>query len=263
MKQYLHFFDYALWIAIAALQLLLLVTAIRKGLARVTPAYVAFLSFVAMQSSALLAISHFLAYRVYFWAFYFGAATEAALLLWIVYDVFRNVFDPLSSLPPRSVAKVVAGAAIIAAISITLAIWKPAVQPDPLAALARTFQRTTNFIVSLSFWSLVVYARKLGIPWRSRMAGIAAGFLFFLTIQSITTAALGFTPRSWFGTLSRIGIISYLASLIVWVRAVQRQEEEVQLPTPAAVAKFRSLVAHARSDSRRLTVQGKTKWSEQ
>jgi hypothetical protein len=260
MKQYLHLFDYALWIAIAAMQWLLLVIAIRKGLARVAPAYVAFLSFVATQSMALLAISSFLAYRVYFWSFYFGAAVEAALLLWIVYDVFRNVFDPLSSSPPRTVAKVVTGLAIIAAIAITLAIWSPATRPDPIAALARTFQRTTYFTVALSFWSVVFYARQQGIPWRSRMAGIAAGFLFFLTIQSITTAALGFAPRSWFGPLSRFGIISYLVTLLVWLRAVQRQEDDAALPTPEALLQLGAAVEQMRSAGGKLATLGKTRW---
>jgi hypothetical protein len=259
MKQYLHSFDYALWIVIAALQLIMLATSIRKGLARTTPWYHAFLSFVSVESIILMAVAQFMAYPVYFWAFYFGGAIEAALLFFVVYDVFRNVFDPLNSLRPGTVAKAVAGVAIITAVSITLAIWKPAVRPDALAALARTFQRTTNFVVSLSFWSLVFYARKLGIPWRSRMVGIAAGFLFFLTIQSTTTAALGFAPQSWFASLSRIGIISYLASIFMWLRAAQ-EEDRGELPTPEAFLKLSAAVGQMQDATQRLTVQGKTRW---
>jgi hypothetical protein len=114
--------------------------------------------------------------------------------------------------------------------------------------------------VALSFWSVVFYARKLGIPWRSRMAGIAAGFLFFLTIQSITTAALGFAPQSWFGALSRIGLVSYLASLFVWLRAVQRKEAKVQLPTPEALLQLRAAVEQMQNATGNLAVQGKTRW---
>jgi len=260
MKQYLHFFDYAIWIAVTTLQWILVAISIRERLARITPFYTVFISFVAVQSSVLFGISQLMPYPVYFWAFYFGAATETALLFFVVYDVFRNVFDPLSSLPPRTLAKAVAGVAIIATFSITLAMWKPAVQPDALAALARTFQRTTNFVVSLSFWSLVFYARKLGIPWRSRTAGIAAGFLFYMTIQSITTAALGFAPKAWFSTLSRIGIVSYLASLFVWIRAVQQQEAEAELPTPEAVLQLGAAVKQMRNAAEKLAVQKKTRW---
>jgi hypothetical protein len=121
-------------------------------------------------------------------------------------------------------------------------------------------KRTTNFVVSLSFWSLVIYARKLGIPWRSRMAGIAAGFLFFLTIQSITTAALGFAPQSWFASLNRIGIISYLSSLFVWLHAVQREEDRAELPTPEALLHLAAAVGQMRNATGKLAVQGKTRW---
>jgi hypothetical protein len=260
MKQYLHLFDYAIWDAVVSLQWMLLFISIRKGMARLAPSYVAFVAFAAVESTALTVIAQFMAYSVYFWAFYFGVGLETALLFFVVYDVFRNVFDPLSSLPPRTVAKLVAGIAIIATVSITLAIWKPAVRPDALAALARTFERTTDFIVSLSFWSVVFYARKLGIPWRSRIAGIAAGFLLSLTSQSITTAAMGFAPQSWFGGLSRTGSICYLASLFVWLRAVQRNEARVELPTPEALLQLSAAVGQMRNAAGKLAVQGKTGW---
>jgi hypothetical protein len=261
MKQYLHLIDYAVWIAVASLQWMLLIVSIRKGMARLSPSYVAFVAFAALESTALTVVAQFMAYQVYFWAFYFGVALETALLFFVVYDVFRNVFDPLSSLPPRTVAKAVAGVAIITAVSITLGIWKPAVRPDALAALARTFERTTDFIVSLSFWSLVVYARKLGIPWRSRMAGIAAGFLLYLTSQSVTTAVMGFAPQSWFAFLNRIGIDIYLATLFVRLRAVQRQETKVELPTPDALLHLVAAVGQMRNATGKLaTVQGKTRW---
>jgi hypothetical protein len=260
MKQYLHLFDYAAWIAVASMQWMLLIISIRKGMARLAPSYVAFVAFAAFESTVLTVVAQFMAYPVYFWAFYFGVGLETALLFFVVYDVFRNVFDPLSSLLPRTVAKAVAGVAIIMAVSVTLAIWKPAIRPDALAALARTFERTTNFVVALSFWSLVIYARKLGIPWRSRMAGIAAGFLFFLTIQSITTAALGFAPQSWFASLNRIGIVSYLSSLFVWLHAVQRDEDRAELPTPEALLHLATAVGQMRTATQKLAVQGKTRW---
>jgi hypothetical protein len=260
MKHYLHLADYALWLAVVSLQWTLLVVSIRKGMLRLAPSYIAFLVFASIESTALTVIALFLPYSVYFWAFYLGVGVETALLFFVVYDVFRNVFDPLNSLPPQTVAKAVAAVAIITAVSITLAIWKPAVRPDALAALARTFERTTDFIVSLSFWSLVVYARKLGIPWRSRIAGIAMGFLFFLTVQSITTAAMGFAPQSWFASLNRIGIVSYLASVFMWLHAVQREEAKVELPTPEALVQLSAAVGQMRDATQRLTVQGKTRW---
>jgi hypothetical protein len=264
MKQYLQLSDYALWMAIVALQWYLLVVAIRRGIGKLAPRYVLFVAFVSLKSTSLFLISRYLSYPAYFWAFYLGMAAETFLLVCVLHDIFRSVFDPLGSLPPRAVGKLVTSVALIMTAALTLAMWSPAVNSDAAVALLRTVHRSAEFVVALSLWSVVFYARALGIPWRSRIAGIASGFLFYLTVQSLVTAAigldLGLTAVTW---LSRIGIISYLISLVVWVLAVRRQEAAVALPTPAALGKLRSLVAQTRSDSGRLTVQRKTKWSEQ
>lgn len=264
MKDYLQLLDYILWIAIIALQWSLLVVAVRSGIRRIAPRYVFFVAFLSLQSTALLAVSRYLSYSAYVWAFYAGMAAETFLLIFVVHEIFRSAFDPLGSLPPRTVAKLVAGVILISTTALTLAIWSPAVNPDAVVALLRTFHRSAEFVVALSLWSVVLYARALGIPWRSRVAGITVGFLLYLTIQSIVTAAIGANPGRLAVTwLSRIGIVSYLGSLIVWMAAVRRQEVAVELPTPDAIGKLRSLVAQARSDSGKLTVQSKTKWSEQ
>jgi hypothetical protein len=190
-------------------------------------------------------------------------AIESALLLSVLYDIFRRVFDPLSSLPPKTLAKLGAGVAAILIVATTLAFSRPATNSTAITALVRTLHRSTEFVIALSFWSLVMYARALGIPWRSRLAGIAAGFLFYLSIDTVTTAAFGFAPRSWFAWWDRADNAVFLITLFIWSRAVQIKEKEVELPTPEALLQLRNAVAQMRSDSKKLTVQGKTRWIEE
>jgi hypothetical protein len=264
MKAYLLLPDYILWVAIVGLQWCLLVLAIRHGIGRVAPRYVIFIGFLSVQSTLLFLVSRYLTYSAYVWAFYLGMGIETLLLVLVLYDIFRSVFDPLGSLPPKIVAKIASQVVAIAAAALTLAIWKPAVSPDAVLSFLRTFHRSAEFIATLSLWSVVLYARALGIPWRSRVAGLASGFLLYLTVQSLITAAIGLNPgRAVISWLSRTGIISYVVSLVIWILAVRRQEAVVQLPTPAALGKLRVLISEARSDSGKLTVQSKTKWSEQ
>jgi hypothetical protein len=262
MKSYLQLLDYVLWIVIVVLQWCLLLVAVRSGIRRHAPRYVVFLTFLSLQSTTLFLVARYLSYSAYVWAFYAGMAAETFLLVLVVHEIFRSAFDPLGSLPPRTVAKLAASIVLISTVGLTLAVWKPAINSDAVVALLRTFHRSAEFVVALSLWSVVIYARALGIPWRSRVAGIALGFLLYLTIQSVVTAAIAVNPGRLAVTwLSRIGIVSYLGSLTVWMVAVRRQEVPVELPTPAALGKLRSLVAHARSDSGKLTVQSKTNWS--
>ena len=262
MKQYLHALDYVLWIVTIFSECVLLALAIRKGIRRLLPSYVYYLGFLCSQAVLLFAIAQWLPYRFYFWSYYGGLILETCLWVVVLYDIFRRVFNPLDSLPSGSLAKLVASIVIISVIAITLAISRPAVNSSAITVLVRTLHRTTEFVVALSLWSLVMYARSLGIPWRSRIAGITAGLLFYLSVDTAAQAAEGFASQPWFGWIDRIGNTGFLVSIFMWALAVRRQEIVVELPTPAALDKLRSLVAQMQLDSGRLAVQGKTKWSE-
>jgi hypothetical protein len=262
LKHYLQFFDNCLWLAIVVLQWWLVLWAMRKRIFLHARMFTIFLAFVATQATALFAISR-LPYAVYFWGYYVGATVEVILLVLVVYEVFLKVFAPLESLPPRAVARLLT--TIIASLIIvtTLAVWRPATRPDVIAAFARTLDRTANLVVAVSFWSVVLYARSLGIPWRSRIAGIAKGFLLYLSVQSAIVAIMGFTQQTWWAPLNRIAMVSYTAALLIWTHALRRQEEEIQLPTPAALLKLRTAVAQMRRKTQTLVVQGKTRWIEE
>ena len=263
MKQYLHSLDYVIWIATIGGQWALLFLCKRFGLRKSLPKYFWFVAFLCLQATALFSISEFLPYRIYFWSFYSGLVVETILLLCVLYDVFRRVFDPLSSLRPKTLAKLGAAIAVILILAITLAFSQPAANSSVITSLVRTLHRSTEFVIALSFWSLVMYARALGIPWRSRLAGIAAGFLVYLSVDTATTAAFGFAPQAWLEWCNRLGNAAFLIALVMWVHAVRQQEPEVELPAPAALLQLRSVVAQMRSDSQKLTVQGKTRWIEE
>ncbi|MBZ5522267.1 MAG: hypothetical protein LAP21_08495, partial [Acidobacteriia bacterium] len=142
---------------------------------------------------------------------------------------------------------------IIAVVAITLAMWRPAVNAEALVALCRTAHRTSEFVVCCSLWSVVLYARSLGIPWRSRVAGIARGFLVYLTFQAVTTAGVAFAGAAWVAWLSRAGIASYLVALVLWFRAVRQPEEiSLELPTPDALLGLMRLMGQMRPGTRQL-----------
>jgi len=260
VKTYLHLLDYVLWIVTILSECLLLFVAVRGRAGRALPRYVLYVGFLCFQALLLLAISQFLPYTFYFWTYYAGMAVETCMLMVVLYDIFRGIFDPLNSLPDRTVAKLISFVVVISAVAITLALWVPAVNRDSVTVLVRTFHRTTGFVVALSFWSLVMYARSLGIPWRTRIAGITGGFLLYLSVNTFTVAMVGFAPQSWFPWLDRIGNAAFMASLFVWLGAVQREETKVELPTPEALLQLRATVEQIQNAGGKLAVQGKTRW---
>lgn len=253
MTKYLHLLDYALWFSIIAMQWFLCGVASRRGVARMLPRYMLFLFFVSLQSTSLVVVSFLFSYSAYFWAFYIGMALETALMVGVVYDIFKNEFHPVDVLPAGSIAQVAVSLVIIAVVAITLAMWRPAVNAEALVALCRTAHRTSEFVVCCSLWSVVLYARSLGIPWRSRVAGIARGFLVYLTFQAVTTAGVAFAGAAWVAWLSRAGIASYLVALVLWFRAVRQPEEiSLELPTPDALLGLMRLMGQMRPGTRQL-----------
>jgi hypothetical protein len=248
MKQYLQIVDYALWIAVMAMQWGLLAYALHRKLWRQSPFFMAFLSFVALQSSASFLISQYLSYSSYVVAFYAGMAMETVLLLMVVYEVFRVGFNPIGVLPSGTVARIVAFLGAIVVGSVSLALWKPAVSSDAFFALAKTCHRSAEFVVCCALWSIILYARSLAIPWQTRIAGIARGFLFYLTVQAFTTAGIALSSGAVVTWLSRVGIASYFVALVLWFRAARQQDEiSMELPAPEVLIRLKDLVGEMRA----------------
>lgn len=255
MKHYLNLFDYALWMATICLQWLLFHSSIRRTIQRQAPRFFCFTGFICVEATALLAISQLFPYRIYYWSYYAGIGIETLLLILVLYEVFRNTFDPLGVLPAPSVAKLATILLAAASLAIAIGIWKPALSYDAVTALLRTMQRTIVFLAALSLWSLVMYARSLAIPWRSRTAGIASGFLFYLTVESFARAGQGFAPQPWFAWFDRVLSVAFIMTLVMWFRAIRRPEEiSLDLPAPEVLRKLNAAIAEMRTATRQLKI---------
>jgi hypothetical protein len=146
---------------------------------------------------------------------------ETALLVFVLIDIFKAAFAPLESLPAKTVPILAAVSAFTLVIIVALSIVLPAGSVNHLFAFCRTYHRAAELVVCICLWAIVLYARSLGIAWRDQMIGIASGFLFYLTVQALTTSAIAMTTNAAAVTwMSRAGIVAYMASLVIWIRAI-------------------------------------------
>jgi hypothetical protein len=265
MKQYLHLIDYSFWAMIIGLQCLVAFVAIRRGLARTLPRYLNFVTFVSLKSICLLLVAQLFPYRVYFWSFYAGIAAETVLLLLVLYEIFANTFNPRESLPANTIARLATIGAAIVTVCLAYALWTPASRPNfpKYVDLLNTLDRSASIVVACSLWSLVMYARWLGIPWRSRVAGIARGFLLNLSVQAFAITAIGFASPALGMWFSRVGMAGYVAALGLWLRAVLQREVVAVLPAPEKLKALRTVVAQMRIEARTLQVRSKTRLREE
>ncbi len=224
------------------LQSVLFLTAIRKNLHKTLHAFTFFLGWMCVHSFDLLFISQRFGVKTYLYVYYFGLLIETVLLVLIVREVFSLVFTPWGSLPAGVISNVFSLITTVSALIVFAAVWHPANTPDPLFAGLRTAHRTVQSILCLAFWIIVLYARVLGIPWRSRLADITSGFLLYLTFQSFTSAIIGFASRYWVAQLSRIATLSYIGALLFWVASMREQKMVFEVVSDDELSHVRSLV---------------------
>ncbi len=237
-----------MWSMVALLQCAVLVAALRSKLFRSLPNFVLFVGFAALQTIFLILVSQYASYGVYFYGFYAGISIESVLLVLVIHEFFKTVFEPRKTLPSGAIAKLVATIIGVLVIAVASALWKPVTSHfESIVSFLRTCHRTAEFTVCCSLWAVVLYARALGIPWRSRVADIASGFLVYLTVQSVTTTAMGFVGQPWGTRLSEIGSLSYLAALVIWIAAFRRQEHSLELPSPNELLTLKTLWAKVSS----------------
>ena len=239
MKQFLHGIDYLLWMMVIAAELVLFFGAIKRRLASDFPYFVWLLGFVSFKS-LLLAFTNFVAgVWAYFYVYYFGAAIEATLLVLVAAEMFRLLFEPVSALRPSALSRMAGATIAIVAVGVTIITWHPKVDLPVMLAVLYKGRAALDIVICLAFWLLVLYSRFVGLPWRSRMADIVSGFLFYLTFQSVTHALLIFSQ--FFSVLSRFHSLAYLGGLCFWFAALRKQE-----PTfaPASQGQLLLLRAH-------------------
>jgi hypothetical protein len=252
MKQYLQGIDQALWISnvLAYWTVLMIGRSLRKSL----PRFWIYVAFCGVQGAYLFAAGHLSPYAVYFWSFYAGMAIETVLLIVVLYEIFLRAFAPLESLPERTVARLAVIIAGAAALTLAWAMWSPAAHPrfPWYVDFLSTLNRSAGAVTAAALWTVVMYARHLGIPWRSRVAGIARGFLVYLSAQAILTAVSGYTGVTGTMWVSRLAMICYLVAIGMWMHAARQKEIPIVLPAPESLAKLHVVVAGMRMGVTRL-----------
>lgn len=241
MNQILHRIDYLLWMMVIVAELVLFFGAIKRRLACDFPYFVWLLGLISFKSLLLVFINFWAGVWAYFYVYYFGAALESFLLVMVAAEIFRLLFEPVSALRPHALSRMAGAMIVFISLAVAVFTWhQPATQLSLLPAILYKGRTALEIVICISFWLLALYSRFLGLPWRSRMADIVSGFLFYLTLQAVLHALLWVIPQHY-AILSRLHSVVYLGGLCFWFAALRKQE-----PTfaPASQGQLLLLRAH-------------------
>lgn len=174
-----------LFASITVLQCFLAIMLLRWDAWKRYPVMSAYLTWQAAGGLASLLIALFGAAMPYFYTYYAVTILLNLIAFAVALELYYKICDPkfgLFAWRRRHVAIIIS---ISLAMAITLGLLFAARNGG---SLTRTMA-TVNEVMSVALWAtfciLLIYSRSLGFIWRPRVAGIAGGFILYLTVSVI------------------------------------------------------------------------------
>lgn len=237
-----------LWYAIMVAQPLLLSICLVRGIHKKNVWFPRYL-FVDFSTSLFLLSVH--NYGEYAASFYLLAIVSACCKFGILARLISQVFGPYETLPNGTMVRLSLG--IVSTIGTFSAVifGSHASNLDQSINFLRTADSALAASVLCGFWFVVIYARKLGLYWRSQSAGVAVGFLFYSSVQTATKLVMFHASPSEAIWVRNISQLAYLIALFVWIGFMAIPEPVFVLTKEDAAAAL-GIVRHAEETLRRI-----------
>jgi hypothetical protein len=215
----------------------------RKRLLREFSFLAAFLAVSAIEdgSSILLlffrkslGISGIRAYEIYFYSHWVISFVQFALLLLIIYGVFRQAMKPLEGLhrAGKIVFRWVGGVSL--ALSLVLALGPHTAASYTMATFSSQIQQGISILILCLLLFVCFSTRYLGLTYRSHIFGVTLGLGVFATvslIESAWTVAGAPTVYSPVFVFSTLGSCVALMTWGTYFALPQPERKMILLPT--------------------------------
>jgi hypothetical protein len=189
-------------------------------------AFTAYIAFSSLGSVWLYTVNASAGGAAYFWAYWSKQAIDAGLLLWVVYEVFCDLFHPIWTMPRRTRdAAIYIFVPALACLTVA-AVMTPSSLPECFLRTAQMYSRTMVLNSLLSVVAMIALAKYFMIPWRPRTRGIVSGLTFSLAIQSFVAVSKSFAGISESQILGTIGMLADLSGIAVWTATFSIRESE-------------------------------------
>src|SRR6266850_1217184 len=191
---YLDTLQQFLWIFPTCLGVITLIVMAKRRLYRELPIFTAYLACVTIYhiAGAPLRESH---PGFYFYWYWIGDGVTALLGLWVIYEIFRIVLKPFSSVQRIGLLLFRASFFVLALIMITTFRARMSADMEPLIATVLNLELSIRILEAGLFFFLFSFASSLGLTWKQHVFGIAAGLALFVATELAVVAM-----RSYFGS---------------------------------------------------------------
>jgi hypothetical protein len=182
-----------------------------------------------------LGISSFRAYEIYFYSHWVIFFVESALLLLVIYSVFRQAMKPLEGLhrAGKIVFRWVGGVAL--ALSVALALGPHATGSYTIATLISQIQQGISVLMLCLLLFVCFSTRYLGLTYRSHIFGVSLGLGVYAAVSLIESAwTAGGTGQTVYSPVYVASALGSCVALLTWGGYFAMPEPErkmILLPT--------------------------------
>jgi hypothetical protein len=204
----------------------ILVLMVRKRLVRDFAFLAAFLAAACIEDGIsvpilffrkYLGVSKVAAYDIYFYSHLVLFVVEYALLLLVIYSVFRQAMKPLEGLhrAGKIVFRWVGGVAV--ALSLALALGPHAAGTNFWGMISGQIQQGVNVLILCLLLFVCFSTKYLGLTYRSHIFGVSLGLGIFAAVGLIESAWIaGGTGNTVYSTVYVFATLGSCVTSLVW-----------------------------------------------
>ena len=218
-------FTRIMWISITVLEYSLAIMLFRGDAWKRYPVMSAFVTWQAVGGSTALLIARWGPPMSYFVAFYVVTILGNAIAFAVALELYYKVFDPRIGLTAWRPRHVVIMISVSLGVAITLGLLLTATNGGSWTRTMVTMEQVTSVALWTTFCILLIYSRLLGFTWHPRPAGIAVGFMLYLTIS---VSSVFIRARFSLGAAliaGQVGMAAYFLSLAWWLGVFWGEEK--------------------------------------
>jgi len=208
-----------LWIAPHALQIIIVIVMIRRGLLREFPVFFAYTVFQIAEGGTLFILDHSAAVSGYqYWCVHsVGLAIDIVLRFAIIFEVVRSVFRNYPGLEHLCRIIFRGAIAVLLVAAITVAARAPEFGMFPFLTRIHVMDLSVDVMQSGLMIVLLGFSSYLGLSSRSFPYSIAAGLGIFSSVGLATEAM-----RVWTGPVAGyafdfVTMATYHCCVVIWV----------------------------------------------
>jgi hypothetical protein len=224
-----------LFISITVLECFLAIMLLRWDAWKRYPVMSVYLTWQAVGGSAALLTKVFGTPMSYFIAFYVVTILANLIAFAVALELYYKIFDPRIGFFAWGRRHVMIIISVSLGVAITLGLLFAARNGGSWTRTMVTMEQITSLALWATFCILLLYSRSLGFAWRPRPAGIAIGFVVYLTISVISIFIRARFSLKAALIAGQVGMAADFLSLAWWLGVFWGEEKLPEAATPEQV----------------------------